>query len=104
MEFSIAAERLLMLGLADVRLDNEVRVSRPGIETVVADGKHGTVLTLINWTNKPLRGVKVEVRMPKAPREVYAVHLGKALAWKYVNGRVTFTTDVADADFILLRQ
>lgn len=102
--YSVATECLVMLGVGDARVDRDVLVSKRGIETVVADGNNGTMLTIVNWTNKPIRNVKVEVRMPEAPRVIRSVQSGKNLKWKYADGRTTFSTSVNDADFVLFEK
>jgi len=69
----------------------------------VMDSDRGTLLTLVNWDNRPLRGLTVRVRMPAAPRAVRSVQQQRELqGWRYEDGMLTFTTDLEWADYFLL--
>ena len=82
------------------RLDHVVVC--PGVEAVVTDHKDGTVVTLVNWTNAPLKGLPVSVRLSAAPGSARSVSGQKEVPVKYADGVVTFNVDLEEADYILL--
>jgi hypothetical protein len=100
--FDPAATRLVRLGIDAKKAEQAAVCSDPGVEAVVLDHKDGTLLTLVNWTNGPVRGLKVTVKLPAAPKAVRTVAGQKSLPMEFGQGAVTFTTDLDDADFILL--
>jgi hypothetical protein len=100
--FDPVATRLVRLGIDAKKVEQAAVCSDPGVEAVVLDHKDGTLLTLVNWTNGPVKGLKVTVKLAAAPKEVRSVAGQKALPMQFGQGAVTFTTDLEDADFILL--
>jgi len=66
------------------------------------DSARGTVVTIANWSNGPLRDMTVSVEMPAAPKFVRSVWQQKSLPAEFAGGRVSFRLDLADADYILL--
>jgi hypothetical protein len=57
---------------------------------------------LVNWTNGKIRGLKVTVQLPAAPKTVRTVSGQKALPSTFDKGKLTFTTDLDEADYLLL--
>ena len=55
----------------------------------VLDHKDGTLVTLVNWTNAPVKDLKVEVRMDGAVKTVRTVSGQRELAFTAANGVVT---------------
>jgi hypothetical protein len=76
--------------------------SNPAVEAVVLDHKDGTLVTLVNWTNGPVKDLRVRVRLPEAPREARSVQRQRAVPSAHADDVVTFTVDLDEADFILL--
>ena len=74
------------------------------VESIVLDHKDGTLLTLINWTNAPVKGLEVYVRMKDAPKTVRTVSGQRNLAFTHKDGIVTFRLDLAEADYVVLRK
>ena len=101
-DFDARATKLVRLGVDVKKPMQEVMCGNPGVEAVVIDHKDGTLVTLVNWTNAPIKGLPVTLRLPAAPSEVRSVSGQKALASKYDEGAVTFTVDLDEADYILL--
>jgi hypothetical protein len=66
------------------------------------DSDKGTVVTLVNWDQKPMPGLQVQVRLPAKPSKARSVQAGKDLATEYKDGVLTVTTDLEWADYILL--
>jgi hypothetical protein len=100
--FDETATALVRLGLSN----NPVRecvCSLEGVEATVLDNPKGTLVTLTNWTDKPAT-VTVQLRSAFAPRSVRSVQGQKALDAKYADGVATFSTTVADADYILVEK
>jgi hypothetical protein len=101
-DFSPAASRLVGLAV-DARKPEQAAVcGNPGVEAVVIDHKDGTLVTLVNWANAPVKGVPVSVRLPAAPKGARSVSGQKTLPVNYADGRATFRVDLEEADFILL--
>ena len=100
--FDLAATKLVRLGVEARQLEPAVDCSTPGVEAVVIDHKDGTLVTLVNWTNAPLKELKVSVRVPAKPREVRSVAAQAALPADFKDGMVTFQTRLDEADYILL--
>ncbi|MSQ95605.1 MAG: hypothetical protein EXR98_13740 [Gemmataceae bacterium] len=72
------------------------------VESIVLDHKDGTLLTLVNWTNGPVKNLEVQVRMKDAPKTVRTVSGQCNLAFTAKDGVVTFRLDLAEADYVLL--
>lgn len=100
--FAPAAARLALLGIAAGPLVEEVACSVPAVEGLVIDTAKGSVITLVNWTDKPIAGLQVVVRMPASPIKVRSVQNAKDLKVTYANGAATFTTDLEWADYIVI--
>lgn len=78
------------------------RCSNNLVESIVLDHKDGTLLTLVNWTNAPVKDLEVQVRMKDAPKTVRTVSGQRNLAFTAKDGVVTFRLDLAEADYVLL--
>jgi hypothetical protein len=83
-------------------LDRAAFCGNTGVESIVLDHKDGTLVTLVNWTNAPVKNLEVEVRMKEAPKSVRTVSGQRELAFTVNNGVVTFKLDLAEADYVLL--
>lgn len=101
-QFGVAETKLVRLGLDAADVVPEVVCSQPLVEAWVLDNNKGTCLTLVNWTNEPAEGVEVAVRSAFKPKRVRAVAMQKDLPFTYSEGRVRFTVEVPEADYILL--
>ncbi len=56
------------------------------VESIMLDHKDGTLLTLVNWTNAPVKNLEVEVRMKDAPKTVRTVSGHRNLAFTAKGG------------------
>ena len=102
-DFSPSARRIMNLAVDTAVLRREAVCSTPGVESFLLDNDRGTLLTLINWTNRAeLDGVRVSVKVPFAPREIKSVTNQTPLEFKFTNGRATFDTHLREGDFIML--
>lgn len=72
------------------------------IERIVLDHKDGTLVTLVNWTNAPVKDLEVQVRMPYAPKIVRTVSGQRNLDFTAKDGVVSFRLDLAEADYVML--
>ncbi len=97
-----AATKLVRLGVDARPIADAAVCSDPLVEAVVMDNAKGSVVTLVNWTEKPIAGLQVQVRMPAKPAKVRSVQNGKDLTVDYKDGVLTVTTDLEWADYILL--
>lgn len=101
-DFSAAGIQIVRLGVAARPVQRAVACSNPYVEAAVIDHKDGTLLTLINWTNAPLKNLGVGVHMPQAPRQVRTVQAQRELKATFANGVAQFTLDLDEADHVLL--
>lgn len=84
------------------KLDRPAVCSTELVESIVLDHKDGTLLTLVNWTNEPVKGLEVQVRMKDAPKSVRTVSGQREVPFTAKGGVVTFKLDLAEADYVLL--
>jgi hypothetical protein len=102
--FSADSTTLVRLGVEARKPQQDVICSEALVEGVLIDSKEGTLLTLANWTNGPVKGLKVSVRTPTAaPKEVKSVQQQKVFSSDYKDGFATFTIDLEEADFVTLK-
>jgi len=101
-DFAPAATRLVRLGLTAKPIAAEVTCSNTLVEAVVIDKAQSSLVTLTNWTNAPLKGLKVSVKMAKAPKSARLVGAQKKIPLTYENGLATFTINLQEADYVLL--
>ena len=100
--FDPAAAKLARLGVDAKVIEEPAVCSNPFVEALVMDGPKGSVLTLANWTDKPVTNLQVAVRLSAKPKEARSVQAGKALPAEFKDGILTLTTDLEWADYILL--
>lgn len=101
-DFSPAATKLVQLGVAAKEIGRAAECSNPFVEAAVIDHPQGTLVTLVNWSNEPVEGLEVAVRLPAAPKSARTVTGQKALEVKYEQGVAKFKVNLKDADYILL--
>jgi len=113
-DFPPAAVRFARLGVDARPPARQVECSNPYVEALLLDNPQGTLVTLVNWdnpqgtlvtlvnwTNQPLvNSLTVTVRLPSAPHEVFSVARQEKLASQFEGGQLTFSIDLADADFV----
>lgn len=102
-DFDPAATHLVRLGVDAANPDPIVTCSSDLVEAIVADHPTGTVVTLVNWSNAPIQGLQVRVNVKALPRQVRSVRWRRDLPMEADGNAVTFTVDVEDADYILMR-
>ena len=95
---------LVILGPSVGKIDRaaDCKFSEGKVESIVLDHKDGTLLTLVNWTNGPVKDLEVQVRMKDAPKTVRTVSGQRNLAFTAKDGVVTFRLDLAEADYVML--
>jgi hypothetical protein len=99
--FDKATGTLIGSLLAD--LVRPVVTSEKLVETTVIQAKAGTVITLDNWSGKPVKGLKVMVNIP-VPTQHVLLATGGAVKMEKVNDeQVIFTFDLDVADALVLR-
>jgi hypothetical protein len=102
-DFAPAATKLARLALDARDVPRDVTCSLPGVEAVVMDSDAGTLVTLVNWTNGPCKGLEVSVKLPANPKDLRSVTKQTTLPSTYKDGRLTFHIDLAEADFVLVK-
>jgi hypothetical protein len=104
-EFDRATTSLARIGVDAVDIERQVTCSQPHVESLLLDSAAGSLLTLVNWTNESTLGeMQVSVKLPAAPSEVYSVTQQKKIEATFADGRVTFTTKLGPADYIMLKK
>ncbi|MFO0870970.1 MAG: hypothetical protein U0935_18750 [Pirellulales bacterium] len=101
-DFAPAATQLVRLGVAARPLEQAAVCSHPHVEAAVIDHPRGTLVTLLNWTNRPVQGLTVRVRLSAAPAAARSVRGQAALPVAYDQGVASFQLDLPDADYVLL--
>ena len=99
--YDAGATTLATLGVADKAALRQVVASEPLVEAVIIDNKQGSLLTLTNWSNAPLKGVKIEAVLPFSPKSAKSIQSGKTLPVTYADGKATVTLDLTEADYVL---
>ena len=100
-DFDPSAWKIMNLATDAALLDREIVCSARGVEALLLDNPKGTLVTLINWTNEAeLDDLQVTVKLPAAPREVFSVTSGKQLEFEFADGKLSFTTQLAEGDFV----
>jgi len=100
--FDPGATRLAHLGVEAKETPREVECSNPYVEAQVIDNSNGTLVALTNWTNGPVKDLKVCVKMKAKPSDVRSVTQQKSLTSDFSGGTLTFTIDLDEGDFVLL--
>lgn len=90
----------LIAAAADV--DRPVVCSEGLVENTVIQAKSGTLIPLINWTGKPIKGLTVTVSIP-TPTAKVELASGKTVQVKREGTTQTFTLDLDVADALILR-
>lgn len=101
-EFDATARDLVRLGVQTLTDERAAVCSDELVEAVVLDHKDGTLLTLVNWTNAPAKNLQVQVRMKDAPRSVRSVSGQRDVPFTRKGDVVTFSIDLAEADYVML--
>lgn len=85
-----------------VPAERPVSSSEPLVENTVIQAKTGTVIPLINWTHRPIKGLKVTVRVPAPMGKVTLASGGPVQVTQ--NGIATCTLDLEVADALIFRK
>jgi hypothetical protein len=101
-DFAPDAKKLALLGVEARPVRRDVVCSVPLVEAIMIDHPDGALVTLVNWTNSPIKDLKVEVKLDYAPKSVRSVEAQKNVAVEAAGGGVKITTDLNWADYLLL--
>ena len=103
-DFDAAATKLVRLGVEAGNPPQDVVCSNPYVEALVIDNPNkGTLLTLVNWSNGPIKDLQVRLKLAHKPKFARSVsQQSNKLPISYAGGVATITTDLTEADFILL--
>jgi len=94
-----------------MRAPRLVELSAPVVEAGIYDSPAGTALVLANFTYKPIKSLKVTVRLPRLPKTICSVSGGKLSFTTTSSGTrrpppyphtATFTTNLGLMDIILI--
>ena len=102
-DFSDAATVLAHLGVDAANIDRQVTCSNSYVEANVIDSPNGTLVTIVNWSNEPrIDDLIITLKLPFKPRHARSVEQQGNVKLDYANGIATITTDLTEADYILL--
>lgn len=99
-KFNADAEALI--GSVATQIKRPVICSNPLVATTVIKSPNGMVIPLINWTNKPIKGLKVVVTI-KTPSGSVTTASGKPVIVTKEQGKRIFLLDLNAADALILR-
>ena len=100
-DFDAAATTLVRLGVDARKPAKAAWADTPGVEATVIDAPAGTLVTLVNWTNGPVKGLTVNVRLKDKPAKVRSVRGQKEIVAKYADGVATLKVDVEEGEYLL---
>jgi hypothetical protein len=79
-----------------------IECSQPLVETTVIESKHGVVVPLVNWTRRPVKGLRVKVAIP-TPMANVSLAGGRTVKAEEVDDGRVYTLDLDVADALILR-
>ncbi|HND55848.1 MAG TPA: hypothetical protein PLV92_25705, partial [Pirellulaceae bacterium] len=91
-----------LIGLPTRELARPVDCSEPLVESTLVQSPHGVAIPLVNWTGKPIAGLRVRVTA-SVPGKSAVLASGRTLKSDTVDGVRTFTLDIDAADALILR-
>ena len=103
-DFDEDATNLVLLGALTRQVGKEWTSSSRYVQALILDNTDGTLVSLVNWDNKPIEQTTVSIQCAFKPRQVWSVQQQKALDFEYRDKAVIFTTRVDEADYIILRK
>jgi hypothetical protein len=80
-----------------------VSSSRPLVESMIVESKHGVLVPLVNWTGDPIRDLEVTLRIP-VPSSKVTLASGRPVAVREAGGVTTLRLDLDVADALILRE
>lgn len=97
--FSEPATKLVRLGVESLPV--EIKCSVPGVEALLRETPDGrALLTLVNWTDAPIKGLKVELRTPALVN--FTSIAGKPVTpGPFRDGVQVLTVDLDEADYLV---
>ena len=100
-QFDPAATKLVRLGVEARPLEQQAVCSSPYVEAAVIDHPRGTLVTLLNWSNEPIKELTLRLQLPAQPNSARSVRLQQALPVTYEAGVATIKVELTDADYLL---
>ena len=77
--------------------------SEPLVETTIVDAPHGSVVSLVNWSGRPVEKLTVEIR-GRIPAGAVTLASGGPVTIQRTDGRLTATLKCGDADALIIRR
>lgn len=102
-DFTPAATRLVRLGTATADIPRQAVCSDEHVEALLLDNEKGTLLTLVNWTNREsIDDLKVKVRLPFRLAEVKSVTRAETVDFEWADGTATFSLPLGSGDYVMI--
>lgn len=77
--------------------------SEPLVETTIVDSPHGSVVSLVNWSGKPIEKLTVEILVP-VPNGTVTLASGGSITVDRKDGHLTATLSCETADALIIRK
>lgn len=91
-----------VIGLGAAQVARPVACSEPLVEATVIESKHGVAVPLVNWSGRPVKGLKVTVSLP-VPTANVSLASGSPIQVVREAGQTAATFDLDVADVLVLR-
>lgn len=102
-EYPEAEREYLLEAVRYAQVRKPVTLSERLVEAFLLQSDAGSVVTLANYSLRPVEALKVAVRLDRAPASVESVRLG-ALQHAFEGGLLTVELPLSDTDMLLLRR
>lgn len=99
--FDASAARLIGLPAAPDTTP-PTRCSQAFVETSVIESRHGAVVSLVNWSGKPIAALKLALSIDMPDKQI-SLASGKPVKMSKEDGKRVFTLDLDEADALILR-
>jgi hypothetical protein len=101
-EYPADVRNLMLAPLRLAGVKPHVELSVPVVEAVVQDGDAGSVVTLVNYTMKPIDEITMKVRTAKPVKRVVSVSSGQEVKFTSTADGITMKLPLKLTDFVKL--
>lgn len=101
--FSAAARACITLPLNVAGVTKPVILDRPMVEAPLLASDKGLAITLLNWTNEPVRQLNVQVSVDRPVASVKLARTGKSVRWRERGHTLTAQLDMDTVDVLMIQ-
>jgi hypothetical protein len=102
-EYPVAEREFLLQPVEAAGVVPPVALSEPLIEAFLLESERGAVVTLANYSLRPVEALRVTIRPGRLPTSIESVRLGE-LGHRVEGDEVTVELPLTDTDMLLLRR